>query len=112
MPAAHCCVRALARNVLGIGELLRSDGLSASGSQVLPPGWVKQMLAGSRANPEFGLQIERIKHGELEVWHLGEERGGALWIVPSEELTVVALADRDVRLGDGLLGALLGALRK
>jgi CubicO group peptidase (beta-lactamase class C family) len=112
MPAAHCCLRALARNVLEIGELLRNDGVSVAGTHVLPAGWVRQMLAGSRANPEFGLQIERVTHGQLEIWHLGEERGGAVWIVPSEGLTVVALADRDVRLGGALLENLLGALRK
>jgi hypothetical protein len=70
------------------------------------------MLKGSRANPEFGLQIERLKRGELEIWHLGGERGGAVWIVPSAEVTVVALAARDVRLGEALLEPLLGALRK
>jgi CubicO group peptidase (beta-lactamase class C family) len=112
MPAAHCCLRALARNLLGIGELLRNDGTVANGKQVLPAGWVRQMLAGSRANPEFGLQIVRVKRGELEIWHLGEDRGGAIWIVPSAGLTVVALADRDVRLGDAWLEPVLGAVRK
>ena len=70
------------------------------------------MLKGSRANPEFGLQIERLMRGDLEIWHLGAEQGGAVWIVPARELTVVALADRDVRLGDALLDTLLEALRK
>jgi hypothetical protein len=70
------------------------------------------MLKGSRANPEFGLQIERVQRGELELWHLGQELGGAVWIVPSRALTVVVLADRDVRLGVALLDPLLGALRK
>jgi len=112
MPAAHCCLRALSRNVLALGELLRNDGISADRKHVLPAGWVQHMLEGSRANPEFGLQIERLKRGQLEIWHLGEERGGALWIVPAEGLTVVALADRDVLLGDALLEPLLAALRK
>jgi hypothetical protein len=39
-----------------------------------------------------------------------------LWIVPTRELTVVALADRDRRLGHALLEPLLltgpGAVRK
>jgi CubicO group peptidase (beta-lactamase class C family) len=112
MPAAHCCLRALSRDVLEVGELVRNDGLSVSGKHVLPAGWVRQMLGGSRANPEFGLQIERLKREELEIWHLGEERGGGIWILPAEELTVVALADRDVRLGDAPLERLLEALRK
>jgi CubicO group peptidase (beta-lactamase class C family) len=112
MPAAHCCLRTLSRNVLEIGELLRKNGTVAHGKHVLPAGWVGQMLQGSRANPEFGLQIERLKRGDLEIWHLGGERGGAVWIVPAAELTVVALADRDVRLGEAPLEPLLAALRK
>ncbi|MEJ0086590.1 MAG: serine hydrolase domain-containing protein [Pseudomonadota bacterium] len=112
MPAAHCCLRAVARDVLAIGELLRNDGAAAQGGRVLPVGWVKEMLKGSRANPEFGLQLERMNGAQLEIWHLGGELGGAVWIVPSRDLTVVALADRDVRLGDALLAPLLGALRK
>jgi CubicO group peptidase (beta-lactamase class C family) len=112
MPAAHCCMRAGARDVLAVGELLRNGGTSASGQRVLAPGWMQEMLKGSGANPQFGLQIERLKRGGFEIWHLGGERGGALWIVPSAQLTVVALADRDVNLGDTLLDPLLGALRK
>jgi CubicO group peptidase (beta-lactamase class C family) len=112
MPAAHCCLRALSRDILELAELLRNDGSAARGVRVLPAGWVQQMLQGSRANPEFGLQIQRMKRGEVEIWHLGGERGGAVWIVPSHELTVVALADRDVRLGGAPLESLLEALRK
>ena len=112
MPAAHCCLRALARNVLQVGELLRKDGAAADGSQVLAMGWVQEMLKGSRANPQFGMQIEHVGRKEVEIWHLGGERGGAVWIVPSAQLTVVALADRDVRLPDTLFVPLLDALRK
>jgi CubicO group peptidase (beta-lactamase class C family) len=107
MPAAHCCLRALSRDVLAIGEMLRNDGLNIRGERVLPAGWVKEMLKGSRANPEFGLQIEHVKVRGVEVWHLGAERGGGLWVVPARELTVLALADRGVRLGAALLEPLL-----
>jgi hypothetical protein len=112
MPAAHCCLRALPRDVLAIGELFRTGGLDAQGERVLPDGWIQQMLKGSRANPEFGLQIERLTRGNLEVWRLGGEQGGALWIVPARALTVVALASRDRKLGETLLDPLLEAVRK
>jgi CubicO group peptidase (beta-lactamase class C family) len=112
MPAAHCCLRASSRDVLKLGELLRNDGTVARGKHILSAGWMGQMLQGSRANPEFGLQIARLQRGGLEIWHLGGERGGAVWIVPAAELTVVVLADRDVRLGAAPLEPLLAALRK
>jgi CubicO group peptidase (beta-lactamase class C family) len=112
MPAAHCCLRALSRDVLKIGELLRNDGVLAGGGRLMRAGWVQEMLKGSRANPEFGLQIERILVNDLEVWHLGAAQGGAIWIVPAHALTVVALADRDVKLGQAPLKRLLLALRK
>ncbi|MEO8061771.1 MAG: serine hydrolase [Pseudomonadota bacterium] len=112
MPAAHCCLRALSRDVLKFGELLRNDGVPAGGERLLRAGWVQEMLKGSRANPEFGLQVERTTVDEFEVWHLGGELGGAIWIVPGRSLTVVLLADRDVKLGQAALKRLLLALRK
>jgi CubicO group peptidase (beta-lactamase class C family) len=112
MPAAHCCLRALSRDVLKIAELLRNDGVPAGGERLLSAGWVQEMLKGSRANPEFGLQVERRLVNDLDVWHLGAAQGGAIWIVPGRALTVVALADRDVKLGQAPLDRLLTSLRK
>jgi beta-lactamase family protein len=112
MPAAHCCLWAFSRDALAIGELLRKDGALPGGKRLWPAGWVAEMLKGSRANPEFGLQIERIRKGNVEIWHLGGARGGALWIVPALELTVVVLADRRVASSPALLDPLLQALRK
>jgi hypothetical protein len=107
MPAAHCCLRASARGVLAVGELLRTgDG------RILPEGWITEMLRGSRANPEFGLQIEKTSQAGGETWHVGGPHGGGLWIVPGEELSVVMLAPRDASVPDGLIGELVAGLRK
>jgi hypothetical protein len=54
------------------------------------------MLKGSRANPEFGLQIEKLTVRGTEVWQLGDRRGGGAWIVPAAELSIVVLARRDI----------------
>jgi CubicO group peptidase (beta-lactamase class C family) len=111
MPAAHCCLRAEPLTVLRIVELLRTGG-----ADVLPPGWSAQMLKGSRANPEFGLQIERLAERSPEVLQLGFQKGGGAWIVPDAGLTVVVLARRDistpVTIVEPLLAAVSGAIRK
>jgi CubicO group peptidase (beta-lactamase class C family) len=107
MPAAHCCLRANGRGVLAVGELLRTgDG------EILPEGWVAEMLKGSRANPEFGLQIEKTSQAGGETWRIGGPQGGGLWIVPGEELSVVLLAPRGAPVPDGLIGELVAGLRK
>jgi CubicO group peptidase (beta-lactamase class C family) len=105
MPAAHCCLRTSVRDVAKLAELIRSDS-------AFPAGWVAEMRKGSRANPEFGLQMERSMHGAREVWQAGSGFGGAIWIVPAEELTVVVLADRGVKTPVEVLDQLIGAVRK
>jgi Beta-lactamase len=115
MPAAHCCLRTNARDVLKLAELLREDGVlhsDGADQRVFPAGWVAEMHKGSRANPEFGLQLERSMHGAREVWQVGSGFGGALWIVPTEELTVVVLADRGVKTPIEVLDQLIEAVRK
>jgi hypothetical protein len=107
MPAAHCCLRASARGVLAVGELLRTGE-----GKGLPAGWVAQMRHGSRANPEFGLQIEKTSMAGIEAWHLGGQKGGGAWIVPGEGLSVVLLAPRDAPVPAGLIAELLAGLRK
>jgi CubicO group peptidase (beta-lactamase class C family) len=91
MPAAHCCLRATARDALFVAELLREGGDGA-----LPADWLAEMRKGSRANPEFGLQIERLVGLPAEVWQLGTQKGGGAWILPASGVSVVVLARRDV----------------
>lgn len=44
------------RDWLRLGIMLAGDGV-IDGRQVLPPGWVKQMITPSPRNPNYGLQI-------------------------------------------------------
>ncbi len=102
MPATHCCLRAEPLTVLRIVELIRTGGA--------------QMLKGSRANPEFGLQIERLAGRMPEVLQLGSQRGGGAWIVPEAGLSIVVLARRDIStpidIVEPLLASVLHAQRK
>jgi hypothetical protein len=111
MPATHCCLRAEPLTVLRIVELLRTGGASP-----LPPDWYAQMMKGSRANPEFGLQIERLAGRVPDVLQLGSQRGGTAWIVPDAGLTIVVLARRDistpVTIIEPLLASVSSAIRK
>jgi CubicO group peptidase (beta-lactamase class C family) len=102
MPAAHCCLRTTAHDALWIAELIRSGGPGR-----LPADWLDQVRKGSRANPEFGLQVERLTELATEVWHLGSQRGGGGWIVPAAELSVIVLARRDVPTTVDILAPLL-----
>jgi CubicO group peptidase (beta-lactamase class C family) len=111
MPAVYCCFRATPRDYLRLGALLVSDGAAGS-EQVLPPGWVREMATGSRANPLYGLQIwaGRAQAGTREytpgsgrgVPHVAEyvaddviwmEGGGGrtLWAIPSQQLVILRL---------------------
>jgi CubicO group peptidase (beta-lactamase class C family) len=99
MPAAHCCLRATARDALRFAEFLRNDGESVGRdrrTRLWPAGWVAEMRKGSRANPQFGLQLQRLEGVTPEVWHLGSGKGGGAWIVPEAGLSIVVLARRDI----------------
>lgn len=105
MPATHCCLRAEPLTVLRIVELLRTGGAT-----LLPPGWVSQMLKGSRANPEFGLQVERLAGRVPEVLQVGSQRGGGAWIVPDAGLSIVVLARRDISTPVDIVEPLLASV--
>jgi hypothetical protein len=100
MPAAHCCLLASAKAVALIVDRLADSG------------WVEEMKKGSRANPEFGLQMERLANVSPVVWQLGHQKGGAVWFVPDANLRVVVLAPRGVATPISIIEPLLATLRK
>jgi CubicO group peptidase (beta-lactamase class C family) len=53
---ADCCLLARQGDWLRVGELLLSDGMY-QGQQVLPRGWVRQMLTPADGNAGFGYQM-------------------------------------------------------
>ena len=61
MPAAHCCWRATARDMLRILSLLGTDGVH-DGRAVLPAGWVREMARASRVSAGTGMQVDAAQH--------------------------------------------------
>jgi CubicO group peptidase (beta-lactamase class C family) len=110
MPAAHCCWRAAARDVLRVVNLLAMDG-KAEGRQVLPPGWVREMARASRVNAETGMQLARGVVDGAEVLSATDDAGSAFWVVPERELAILNISNPDGVGVDELPVLLLRAIR-
>jgi CubicO group peptidase (beta-lactamase class C family) len=99
---ADCCLRARRGDWMRIAELLVSDG-RFEGEQIIPPGWVRGMLAPSKDNPNFGSQVWRglpftagaTPGGASEPYAADDTyllKGAGktrLWFVPSLGLTIL-----------------------
>jgi CubicO group peptidase (beta-lactamase class C family) len=113
---AHCCLRARRGDWMRIGELLVSDG-HFQGEEILPPGWVGHMLAGSKAHPNFGYQVWRGQpyvgstapgsasepYAADDTYFLKGAGKSRLWFVPSLSLTILRMgsnAEDDVDWDD------------
>jgi len=54
---SYCCFLSAPADWMRVAHLLMNDGRLPDGDQLLPDGWVDEMLTGSEANPNYGLQI-------------------------------------------------------
>ncbi len=54
---SYCCFLSAPSDWMRVAHLLKEDGKLPDGTQLLPEGWVEQMLEGSEANPNYGFQI-------------------------------------------------------
>jgi CubicO group peptidase (beta-lactamase class C family) len=91
MPAAHCCWRASARDVLRVANLIANDGL-VEGKAILPAGWVHEMARPSRVNAETGMELNRGVVGGLEVLSAADDTGSTFWVIPARALCIVNIA--------------------
>jgi CubicO group peptidase (beta-lactamase class C family) len=97
MPAAHCCLRATARDLMRLGALLLDQAPTPGAESVLPEGWALSMREGSRANPEVGMQLKRLARadgsGNDPLW-IVSDGASALWIAPESDLAVLSVSRR------------------
>lgn len=54
---SYCCYLAAPSDWIRIAHLLKQDGRLPDGTQLIPEGWVEEMLEGSEVNPNYGYQI-------------------------------------------------------
>jgi CubicO group peptidase (beta-lactamase class C family) len=92
MPAAHCCWRATARDMVRVLGLLGTDGVYRQRA-VLPAGWVREMARASRVNAETGLEVFRIDIRGDEALGVNDDNGSAFWIIPRRELAILNIAN-------------------
>ena len=92
MPAAHCCWRATARDMMRVLSLLGTDGKYA-GHAVLPAGWVREMAGASRVNAATGMQVARLTIDGNEALGVTDENGSAFWVIPQRELAILNIAN-------------------
>jgi CubicO group peptidase (beta-lactamase class C family) len=96
---AACCLSARQGDWMRVAQLLVNDG-KYEGEQILPPGWVRSMLAPSKANPRYGYNVwrgEPFQPGEDasepyaadDTFVLKGNGGTRLWLVPSMSLSIL-----------------------
>jgi CubicO group peptidase (beta-lactamase class C family) len=105
MPAAHCCWRATARDMLRVLGLLGTDGVYA-GRAVLPAGWVREMSRASRVSAETGMQVARLHVDGMEALRVTDD-GSAFWVIPERQLAIINITNPGGSPVDDLPGILL-----
>ena len=88
MPAAHCCWRATAPDMLGVLHLLATGG-----EPVLPAGWVKEMSRPSRVHAESGLQLRRSEVGGFLALSGSDDDGNEFWVFPQRQLAILNIVN-------------------
>ena len=92
MPAAHCCWRATARDMLRVLNLLGTDG-KYSRARGAARGWVREMARASRVNAETGMQVARLNIDGDEALGVTDDNGSAFWVIPHRELAILNIAN-------------------
>ena len=92
MPAAHCCWRATARDMLRILSLLGTDGVHG-GRAVLPAGWAAEMARPSRVSAGTGMQVARLSIDGADSLEVKDDAGSAFWVIPQRQLAVLNITN-------------------
>ncbi len=56
MVHTDCCMWASIRDIVRVGEMLMNKGIF-NGNQIIPTGWVDEMIQPSKANVNYGMQL-------------------------------------------------------
>lgn len=95
---ADCCLLVRQGDWIRVGELLVNNG-RYQGDEIVPPGWVAQMLLPTKGNPSYGAYV-RVKTGTTagEPYALPdvfavEGRGHRMWVVPSLQMVILRTGD-------------------
>jgi CubicO group peptidase (beta-lactamase class C family) len=95
MPTAHCCLRATPRDLMRIAALLIDDAQRVEALRVLPANWSETMRAGSRANQDVGMQLQRLARADGSnadpLWRVSDG-ANSLWIAPESQLAILSIA--------------------
>jgi CubicO group peptidase (beta-lactamase class C family) len=105
MPAAHCCWRATAPDMLALLNLL-----AVPGDAVLPDGWAQEMSRASRVNAASGMQLTRGELSGQLVLGGSDDDGSEFWVFPQRRLAILNIVNPDGRSDPGLPTLLLRAL--
>ncbi len=88
MPAAHCCWRATAPDMLRVLDLLANGG-SQEGRAIVPAQWIQEMARASRVNADSGLQLRRATIDSELALGGNDDDGGTFWVFPDHRLVIV-----------------------
>jgi CubicO group peptidase (beta-lactamase class C family) len=90
---AGCCLRMTIGDWMRIGELLANGGVF-EGNQLMPPGFVKQMLSPTREDSPVGW-FARVdgQFATPGVARLESEGKQRLWVVPSLRLVILRIGE-------------------
>ena len=132
MVHTDCCMWASIRDVVRVGEMLMNNGVF-NGNQIIPSGWVDEMIKPSKANVNYGMQIwlgnEFVEyrpydpgtttfanyHSEPfqadDVFYLDGLGKKRLYVIPSKSLVILRTGPNSSEWDDSKLpNLLIGAL--
>ena len=111
MPAAHCCWRATARDILRMLSLLGTDGVH-EGRRILPTGWAQEMARPSRVSAGTGMQVARLNIDGAETLEVRDDAGSAFWIIPQRQLAILDITNAGGTAGEDIPGLILKGIEK
>ena len=94
VPHSDCCFLARQGDWIRLGEVLATDGHYQE-DEIVPPGWVPQMLRPAKGNPSWGAAVRLDSKGSaaesyaLKDVFLVESPAERLWLVPSLGIVIL-----------------------